>query len=118
MAVPRTTQWGEQYMSGAKRRMFLPDPKELQRTYGENATAAASVLGSARPMTYIVMGIFGGVAIAIFIVGRANDGGSSSGFPDWAIGLLALDVAGASIALTIKAFRKGKELASLRLQRP
>jgi hypothetical protein len=98
--------------------MFLPDPKELQRTYEENATAAASVLGSTRPTTYIVIAIMGEVAMAIFIAGQANDGGSGSGFPGWAIGLLAIDVAGASIALTIFAFRKGKELASLRPKRP
>ena len=35
--------------------MFLPQPEELQRTYGENATAAASIYDFARPAVYIVM---------------------------------------------------------------
>src|ERR1700679_131507 len=86
---PRTTRWGERYMAGAKRRMFPPQPEELRRSYGENATAAASVYGSLRPAMYAVFALMGIVGVAVF----ALAGGGGPGFPGWAVGLLVLDVA-------------------------
>ena len=54
-------------MAGTKRRMFLPTPEELRRTYGENATAAASVMGSVRPAILTVFAL-----MAVIIIRKAK----------------------------------------------
>ena len=101
-------------MAGTKRRMFLPQPEELRRSYGENATAAASVYGSLRPATYAVMALMVIVGVVVVAVGT----GSGPGFPGWAVALLILDVAGACLLLTVIIVRKAKRVASLRPSRP
>src|ERR1700727_3133927 len=107
---PRTTEWGERYMAGTKRRMFLPQPEELRRSYGENATAAASVYGSLRPATYAVMALMVIVGVVVVAVGS----GSGPGFPGWAVALLIFDFVGPCVLLTVIIVRKAKRLASLR----
>jgi hypothetical protein len=93
--------------------MFLPQPEELRRTYGENATAAASVLGSNRPAVLVVFALMLGVAVAVVAVA----GGGGPGFPGWAVALVILDVAGACVLMTVIIFRKAKRIASLRRPR-
>ncbi len=107
---PRTTRWGKRYMDGDKRRMFLPQPEELRRTYGENATAAASIYGSLRPAMYAVFALMAVVGVVVFALAR----GGGPGFPGWAVGLLVLDVAMACLLLTVIVMHKAKRLASLR----
>jgi hypothetical protein len=97
-------------MAGAKRRMFLPQPEELRRSYGENAAAAASVYGSLRPAIYAVMALM--VIVGVVVVALAI--GNGPGFPGWAVALLILDVAGACVLLTAISMRKAKTVASLR----
>lgn len=110
---PRTTRWGERYMAGTTRRMFLPQPEELRRTYGENATAAASMYGSLPPAMPAVFALMAVIAVLVF----ALAGGGGPGFPGWAVGLLVLDVATACVLLTVIIMHKAKRLASLRSAR-
>lgn len=100
-------------MAGAKHRMFLPEPEELRRKYGENATAVASIYGSLRPATYAVLALMAIVAVAVV----ALAGGGGPAFPGWAVALLVLDVAGACVLLTVIIMHKAKRVASLRLGR-
>jgi hypothetical protein len=100
-------------MAGAKRRMFLPQPEELRRSYGENAAAAASIYGSLRPATYAVMALM--VIVGVVVVAVAS--GSGPGFPRWAVALLVLDIAGACVVLTVVIIHKAKRIASLKAER-
>jgi hypothetical protein len=75
----RTTRWGEQYMAGTKRRMFLPSPEELRRKFGENATAAASVMGTLRPAITAVIAV---MVVGVVVVTVALTGPDSQ-FPGW-----------------------------------
>lgn len=113
---PRTTRWGERYMAGQERRAFLPDPDELRRRYGENATAAASVMGSLRPAMLAVMAVMSVIFIVVVVAALAG-GKPASTFPGWAVAVLALDVAGACVALTVITMQKAKKMASLRPDR-
>jgi hypothetical protein len=100
-------------MAGSKRRMFLPQPEELRRTYGENATAAASIYGSNRPAMLAVFALMGVVAVVVVVLA----GGGGPGFPGWAVALLVLDVAGACVLLTVIVMHKAKRIAGLRPER-
>lgn len=97
-------------MAGSKRRMFLPQPEEMRRTYGENATAAASIYGSSRPAMLAVFALM----LVVGVVVTAFAGGGGPGFPGWAVALLVLDVAGACVLLTVIVMLKAKRIASLR----
>lgn len=68
---------GPRYMAGTKRRMFLPQPKELRRSYGENA-AAASIYGSLRPPMYTVMAL---MVIVVVVVAVASGSGPALNEP-------------------------------------
>jgi hypothetical protein len=114
MGQSHVTSWGEQYMAGTKRRAFLPEPAEMRRRYGDNAALAASIMGSLRPAVYLV---FAGMAI-FFVVVVILAHSSASAFPAWAVALLALDVVGACIALTVVTMRKAKRVAPLLTKRP
>jgi hypothetical protein len=100
-------------MAGAKHRMFLPEPQELRRTYGENATAVASIYGSLRPAMYAVFALMAMAGVAV--VAFAGRGGHA--FPGWAVALLVLDVAGACVFLTVIIMHKAKRVASLKPDR-
>jgi hypothetical protein len=100
-------------MAGSKRRMFLPQPEELRRNYGENATAAASVMGSLRPAVFAVFAV---MLVAVIVI-TALAGGDGPGFPGWAVALIVLDVAAACVIITAVILRKAKRVALLKPRR-
>jgi hypothetical protein len=108
--TPRTTRWGEEYIAGKRRRAFLPEPEELRRKYGENATAFASIAGSVRSVVCVAMVLMGAVVVAIALV---SGSGSPSG---WSVTFVGLAIAATAIILTVVIMRKAKQAASLRIR--
>jgi hypothetical protein len=98
-------------MAGSKRRMLLSEPEELRRRYGDNATAAASIMGSVRRDTSVLLAVVGAVGLAL---GVPSGGASPSG---WAVAMAGLAAAGACVVLTAIIFYKAKRIASLRTAR-